>query len=150
MNRVKSQKGVTLLSLVIYMIVVTVCIGILGTVSSFFYGNIKKVRDQGRFAGEFDTFNSYFLEDVKSHTDAVVTQKSISFLEGETYVYNEMDKGIYRGNVKIAKEVVGFTATQRKVTINSVDKNIISIHIIIGNTNSGVFNQTIDYVLRYW
>ena len=33
---------------------------------------------------------------------------------------------------------------------NNVDKNILTVQIIIGNSSKTLFNRTIDYTLKYW
>ena len=44
-NCLKSEKGVTLLTLTIYIIVLTAIVGIMAGVSSLFYNNIGMMKD---------------------------------------------------------------------------------------------------------
>ena len=53
----KSESGITLTSLVIYIIVATIVIGTMGMVSSFFFSNVNLIKDQDQYAIEFNKFN---------------------------------------------------------------------------------------------
>ena len=50
-NCLKSEKGVTLLTLTIYIIVLTAIVGIMAGVSSLFYNNIGMMKDAAENAG---------------------------------------------------------------------------------------------------
>ena len=43
-----------------------------------------------------------------------------------------------------------FNVSKKTITINNVDKNILTVQIIIGNSSKTLFNRTIDYTLKYW
>ena len=66
MKKFKSDKGITLLALSIYIIVISLILGLLATLNNFFSNNIKVVRDSSKYATSFDKFNSFFVEDVKN------------------------------------------------------------------------------------
>ena len=57
----KSQKGVTLVALVIYIIVFTIVISILSVISSFFFSNVNFVKEQANYAPEFNKFNIFIV-----------------------------------------------------------------------------------------
>lgn len=151
-NIVKSEKGITLISLISYIIVLLIVVGVLGSISTFFYNNIEVVKNTAKFAAEFNKFNGFFVNDVKNnmHVEVDETNDTIVFIDGTTYKYNKEDEGIYRGQVKIASNVKSFSAKKRTITINSVDKEIVSINIVIGNSTKNLINQNIDYTLKYW
>ena len=148
----KSQNGVTLVQLTIYLIAMLVVIGMMTTLSNFFYGNINIIREASRYAAEFDKFNTHFVKDVESNNEVnIITtdgQVTIIFEDGTTYTYN--DEGLYRGRVKISTNVKAFTATKKIITINNVDKDIVTVKIIIGNSTQTLFSKQIDYTLKYW
>ena len=62
----KSEKGITLMALTTYIIVMLIVVGIVATVSTFFYGNLNIVKDSAKYSCEFDKFNSSIISDVKS------------------------------------------------------------------------------------
>lgn len=152
-DKMKSQNGVTLVQLTIYLIAMLVVIGMMTTLSNFFYGNINIIREASRYAAEFDKFNTHFVKDVESNNEVNITttdgQVTIIFEDGTTYTYNS-DEGLYRGSVKISTNVKAFTATKKIITINNVDKDIVTVKIIIGNSTQTLFSKQIDYTLKYW
>ena len=149
-KQIKSEKGVTLLELTVYIIVLFIVLGTLTIISNFFNDNMDVVRYSAKYAGEFDKFNSAFLEDTKENSSANINGNIITFINGTTYKYSEEDSSIYRGQVKIATNVKSFSAKKKIITINNLDKEIISINIIIGNSSNNLLNKSIDYTLKYW
>lgn len=147
---IKNQKGVTLTELVVYITVMLAVLGVMTSISSFFYNNLGIVKESAKYSAQFDSFNSYITVDIKNNKDVVVKNKTLIFKDGTTYVYNEADEGIYRGNQKIATNVKTFNVSKKTITINNVDKNILTVQIIIGNSSKTLFNRTIDYTLKYW
>ena len=81
----KSEKGITLTSLVIYIMVATIVIATMAIVSSFFFSNINLVRDQDKYAVEFNKFNMFFVNDVKNNKTAQVQTHKITFEDGTIY-----------------------------------------------------------------
>lgn len=150
----KSQNGVTLVQLTIYLIAMLVVIGMMTTLSNFFYGNINIIREASRYAAEFDKFNTHFVKDVESNNEVNITttdgQVTIIFEDGTTYIYNSYDEGLYRESVKISTNVKAFTASKKIITINNVEKDIVTVKIIIGNSTQTLFSKQIDYTLKYW
>lgn len=146
-NILKSNKGVTLLSLITYIIVLLIVVSIMGTISTFFYNNLSIINNSAQYYAEFDKFNAFFVKDVKNNNHVNIDNENnlIIFIDGTTYKYNPEDKGIYRGEVKIATNIDSFKASKKIVTVNNVDKEIISISILIDNSI-----KTIDYTLKYW
>ncbi len=151
-SKLKSEKGVTLTTIVIYIIVLMAALGILATVSTFFYNNVVLVKDSAKYASEFDKFNASMVGDVKENKQVKVDtiNKTITFENGVTYIYKPEDRGIYREKVKIATNVDSFSVYQKTITVNNVDKQIISVNIIIGNSTKTLISKSIDYTLKYW
>ena len=148
----KSEKGIALMALTTYIIVMLIVVGIVATVSTFFYGNLNIVKDSAKYSCEFDKFNSSIISDVKSnkHVNVDNDNKTIIFEDGTTYKYNDSDDGIYRGQNKIASHVKYFTISKKMIVIDNVDKEILTINIIIGDSNKNLINKQIDYTLKYW
>ena len=109
----KSQKGVTLISLTIYVIVMAIVVGILSVITTFFYHNTKDFRDINPML-EYTTFNSYFSDEVNHSNIKIVKcytgttddeQNYIIFNNGVQYTYIPANKGIYRNKVKICRNI---------------------------------------------
>ena len=110
----KSEKGVTLLVLVIYVLIFSIVMGILANLSSYIYGNLKYVNDNSIDVSEFNKFNTYFIKNVKSNKDAKVNNTTngiqIIFEDGDIYEYITNEKSIYKNKQKIAKNIKSLTA----------------------------------------
>ena len=145
----KSQKGVTLIALVIYVIVLTIVVSILAMISSFFFTNINYVKDQANYAPEFNKFNMFFIQDVKQNKNLTITGNAVKFDDGTEYTFNLDQKAIYRNGKAIAKNVQAAIFTTKTETIRSTTKNIVNVNIAIGNTGA-LFTKKVDYVLKYW
>lgn len=148
----KSEKGVTLLALTIYMIVLTAVLGMMTVLSNLFYNNVYTLQDTVENAGDFDTLNSCLITDAKANTSVRVDEssKTIVFGNDTTYTYNEEEETIYRGEFKVASHVKYFNVTSSTKTVDNVEKKILTIKIIIGDSTQNLINQTIDYTLKYW
>ena len=113
----KSEKGITLISLIIYVIALTIVIGIIAVISGYFYKNIATTSENIEPMVEYTKFNSFFSEEVNYRGIEVLDCQSttgdngkietsyIVFDNGVQYTYISENKGIYRNKVKIARGV---------------------------------------------
>ena len=147
-TKIKSQKGVTLVALTVYILFFTIIIGILTTISNYFYGGVGKAMNTPDYVAEFNKFVMFFAVDIKNYSSATVTNSSIEFEGGPTYKYQ--DGKIYRNDVEIATDFLQCTFTTNTYTINSITKNIINVSFQIGYDNEDSIADNIDFTLRYW
>lgn len=109
----KSNRGVTLTSLIIYIIAFTIIVGIMSVVSTNMYSNIKEVSTASDLS-EYTKFNSYFTEQVNTKDlqildcntikDGETVQESyISFSNNNKYTYK--NNAIYFNKIKICRNV---------------------------------------------
>lgn len=159
-EKLKNQKGITLLSLVVYMIVILGVLGILATVNNFLYGNMQVIRSAAQNSSEFDKFNYNFLKDVQTNSEAMyatddntvtspssgVIYHTVVFANSTSYKYNANDHGIYKNGVKIVSDVTKFEIS----TTQSGGKNVIYVALVIGNDSKSAFSKTMNYTLKYW
>lgn len=61
----KSNKGITLTSLIIYIIVLTLVVGLLVSITTFFTNNVSRLSTTGGNAAQINKLNMYLIEDVK-------------------------------------------------------------------------------------
>lgn len=144
----KSHKGITLISLILYVILLVFVVSMLSLISNMFFSNIDYVTENSKNVSEFNKFNMYFIEDSKNNTSAKVTENTVEFEDGTKYTYSESDKGIYRNKVKICSEIEYCTFVSRIEQVGETEKQVISVQIVIKASN--LFEATNDYVLRYW
>lgn len=146
----KSEKGITLLSLIIYIILLILVVSMLSMISDLFFTNTQYIKDNSKYIAEFNKFNMYFIEDVKNNSNTYsINEQEIVFEDGTVYTYKKSpDKGIYRNKVKICDNIEYCYFTKEEKTVNDFTKQIINVHIII--KGSRIFETTNDYVLKYW
>ena len=146
----KKENGITLISLIIYIIVLLLAVSMLSTISSYFYSNVSEINSESKYIGEYNKFNMFFLEDIKSigvKFNNIITDKDNLIIElynentNKTIKYSYEENIIYRDNVVICKNVTNFTAEQIK-------EDIIRIYIKFGENNENQFEKTVDYVMN--
>ena len=150
----KKESGITLVTLIVYLMIVSAILAALTNLSSHVYKNIGKLGSENLSAEEFNKFNVNFIKSVKSNKKATVTNNNqnvtIVFDDGTTYNYINGEKSIYKNKIKIAKNINYFTADVQNIN----NKNVIQVQIGTGKKDTAVgnndFGKTINYVLKYW
>lgn len=143
----KSEQGVTLTSLVIYIAVATVLISSMALMSSHFFANIQLVKNQSDYVVEYNKFNMFFIQDIKANKTASIIGTTIVFEDGTKYEYK--DESIYRNDKKIAKNIRTASFEPATYTVNNVTKNLIKVNLNIGVEKKS-YQKQIEYVLKYW
>ena len=143
-----NQKGVTLVSIVLYVVALTIVVAIMTTVSTYFFTNIGGVLHTPKYLSEFNKFTMFFVTDTKDYSSANVTSNTIVFEDGPTYKFQ--DGAIYRNDLKIAEYIMDCNFTMSPYIINSFSKNIINVNLKIGESEEEFFMQNIDFTLKYW
>lgn len=146
----KSNRGVTLTILIIYILALVIVIGILTSISNNFYSNKDYIMENGKYISEFNKFNMHFVEDVKNNSNIYsISKNEIIFADGTIYTFlSEPDNAIYRNKVKICKNVKYCEFTQKEEEVNNIKKIIINVKMV--NDATEMFETTTNYVLRYW
>ncbi len=148
----KSEKGITLTTLVIYMIVMILVISILSIISNFFYANKGYILDSSKNISEYNKFNMFFIEDVKNNKSAEVYEEEnkIVFADGTVYSYVHGDTGIYRNKVKICNniELCNFKKITETTENTNTEKQILKVRMVINGAK--IFETENSYVLKYW
>lgn len=150
----KKESGITLVTLIVYLMIVSAILAALANLSSHVYKNIGKLGSENLSAEEFNKFNVNFIKSVKSNKKATVTNNNqnvtIEFDDGTTYNYINGENSIYKNKIKIAKNINYFTADVQNIN----NKNVIQVQIGTGKKDTAVgnndFGKTINYVLKYW
>ena len=119
----KSDRGVTLASLIIYVIGMLIVIGSVATLTTFFYKNIDIDSVSSNETTEYSNFSKLFTDEVnkednyvieaKETTETIVVDGSsktvkvnyIIFGSGNQYTFMEENNAIYKNNIKICSNV---------------------------------------------
>lgn len=137
----KNQKGITLVSLSIYVIGITIIVGIVATVTSFFYSNTQSINDSASSIGEFNKFNLEMIRETKLDGNTVTRitddQHRIVFSSGTVFTF--ANNGIYKNKVKICSNVTNciFNKSMQE------EKEVITTLFEMDN-----FAKTMEYVIN--
>jgi len=138
----KNQKGITLVSLVIYVIVMLIVIGVMSSIINNFYKNTDAIQGNVEEVVEFNKFNNYFLKEVKTRNNTVdnISENYILFTSGNSFsISNNI---IYYNNVEICNGVQSMEITLGK-NGDEIDKTIVNVSINFNN-----FNKSISYKIE--
>lgn len=146
----KSEKGITLISVTIYVIVITVVIGVLAIITTFFYKNTTDIYDINPLT-EYTRFNSYFTEEINREDIRVLECGTLEegncnyivFNNGVQYTFVPENKGIYRNKVKICNNI---TNCSFEKGTNSNGRTTVMVNIKAENDDTN--KQPITYTLK--
>lgn len=91
----KKEKGITLISLIVYIIALTMIVAVIANISRSFYKNLADFSDTDNIELQFEKFNTFFLSQINSSDTyiSLCTQDSIRFSDGTQYIYK--DNAVY-------------------------------------------------------
>ena len=122
----QNEKGVTLISVTIYIIVMLIIVAVITVLTSYFYHNVDINSASQNLNQQYTKFNSYFTEEVNKKGNKLLeigetenesgngTQKYIIFSSGNQYTYIPENQGIYMNQVKIADNITGCDFTSNR------------------------------------
>lgn len=154
----KSQKGITMLSLILYVASFVAVTAVVAGVTTFFYSNMKVMDTSIGSNSAYNKFNLYMVNECKkagvslyaikdarptginevsrlSNASAVPANNSfITFLDSNgnknSFIYDESKKDLYYNSIKLADKVEDFQLE----LINSNGKDILNVFINIDGT----------------
>lgn len=148
-----TQKGITLISLTIYIIVMVIVVAMVSVISSYFYSNIHGASDTIEPLTEYTKFNSFFTDEVNHSNIKVLECETITndetqeiessyvvFDNGVQYTFVAQNKGIYRNKVKICKAVESCTFEYKIKN----GKNVVGVKLKIGTDKE----RNLTYTLK--
>lgn len=142
-DKLKNQKGITLISLIVYVIVMLVVVATVGTITSYFYANVNKQYEESKDESSDTVLDMYLANDLKNKKISVknadledievnAEKESVSldiinleYEDGTIITYTIVDRnGIYRNAVKI-------------YNIKETDENILRFRLKYAEPNNG-------------
>ena len=102
----KSERGVTLISIIIYVMALTITVIIISRISTYFYKNINNVSSNVSADSEYIKFNSYFTDEINIEENEVEKwdKNYIIFSKSENQ-YTYKNGGIYVNKIKLCKNI---------------------------------------------
>lgn len=147
----KKQKGITLISLIIYIIALVVVMAVITMLTGYFYNNVDIDSEKNYYMMQFTKFNSYFTSEInqkdvvilEAETSADECLSYIAFSNKNTYTFskpNNESKGvIYYNEIQICDNV-------DKCLFTLVEEN--EKPTIIVDFQAGNFKNTIKYTMK--
>ena len=133
-----NNKGITLISLVIYIAIIFVVLATLMRITTYFSRNIRDSADVS-FETEFNKLNLYLIDETESVGNIIVeitNGTQVIFSSGNKYTYNAEDKKVYlNDNIKICQNIDNCLFEQ-KVAENG--KNVLALTIKINGIEKNV------------
>lgn len=138
----KKESGITLVSLVMYVIVMIIVIGVMNSIISNFYKNTDAVKGNVEEVVRFNNFNTYFLKEVKSKNNGVdsISDNHILFTSGNSFSISS--NIIYYNNIEICNNVKSMKI-KLGLDGNGIDDSIINVSINFQN-----FSKSINYKIE--
>lgn len=143
----KDNKGITMISLITYIIGLTIVLALVASITSFFYKNMSE-NGFNSDTTQYTKFSSMFLEEINNKNNYVIDCKSVTngisyiiFSSGNQYTFNANSKSIYKNKVKICEnvEICDFSYTfgdsKYKIKVNFKTSNFE----MVGN-NAIIYN----------
>ena len=134
----RKEKGITLISLVLYIIVMIVVIAVMTNVTTNFYININNMQLAKEDILEFNTFNTCFLKEIKSENNQIdsISPNYVLFSSGNSFSLN--NNSIYYNNTIICKNVQEF-----ECFCDQENNKIINVRVKMDN-----FEKSMKYKLE--
>lgn len=113
----KSQNGITLSSLIIYIIVMIMAIGVMARVSTMFYNNVNKLDNRTIEISKFNNFNTYFVKEIKLPNNGIdkIENNYILFKSGNSFLYQ--NQNIYYNDLMIVDNVKNLVFTKESESV---------------------------------
>ena len=144
----KSERGITLVSLIIYIIVMTIILVVMNTIITTFYSNNQDVKLSVKEKIEFNKFNIYFLKEIKGYNNTIDT---IGTKEGNPYIIFESGNSflfknnkIYYNDIDICNNVKS-VKFQNEINYNQGGKKEENKSIVIVSLEFENFKKTMKY-----
>ena len=143
----KSNKGITLMSLVIYVTAITVVLSIIATITIYFNKNTRNIEQTIEKANTLTRINEYMSNDINKSISSVVNTEGTELIltqnTNDTIKYTIAGDGIYREKVKLCSNPQNGSEFEQEEIYN---KTKINIKLKIENEND-VIDKTLEYII---
>lgn len=108
----RNEKGITLIALIIYIILMTFVVAGVTAITTSFYGNLNEMDKTSESAVAFSKFNMYFINDIKSENVKIANSGTnyieLSFGNKPAVKYSVQNGTLYRDKIKICDKIKDF------------------------------------------
>lgn len=134
----KKQNGITIVSLVIYVFIMIIIIGVMNSIINRFYDNNNKFEGETQEIIEFNKFNTCFLKEIKKVGNSLdsIQDNYILFSSGNSFSFS--NNAIYYNDIKVCTGVKEFKI-EREVNEDGEDiDNILNVELMFKNYKKSI------------
>lgn len=127
----REEKGISLISLVVYIIGMIVVMAVVGTLLSFYNNNVVSMNDTADVNMELNKFIAKMIEETKEAGNQVmdISDKTVRFKSGNTYTYG--DNRIYENTIVVSNYVKDFSVNLE----TDGNKQMLRVYIVLEKGN---------------
>lgn len=142
----KSQKGITMLTLVVYVASFLVVAGIVGAITTYFYNNMSLLNGNSASSADYNKLNVYIMKQAKTSgvqvsgktdnpkkvnqgSDESVKYITFKLPNGTENTFCTIGDILYFNKIKLCENVTDFTVD----TSTNGDKQSVTITVVISN-----------------
>lgn len=110
-----NERGITLSSLMVYVIGMLVVVGIIGVITSYFYKNVDIENINDNTQVQYTNFSSLFTNEINKKDNKIIdcittgeNENKISYIifsSGNQYTFKAENKSIYKNKIKICENI---------------------------------------------
>ena len=122
----KNNKGITLTSLVIYIIGLVVLVGTMATLTRYFYNNLDQTTLENKVSKEYTEFTNYITNDINSNKieNVFIREEGkevlIKFIDYKSHKYTFTEDSIYYVEIKDNQELKRVRLSKDVDNVNSL------------------------------
>ena len=135
--KVKSEKGVTLLGLIVYVTTFICITGVIGIISNFFYSNTKVLDNSTTDAAQFTKLQLYLANEFETKKSTIIDSTFFDNIidEFEVIQFSSENKLIYhKGYIFYNKIKICENVKELKAKVDSLNgKEIFKIYVVFEN-----------------
>ena len=134
----RSQKGITMMSLIIYVSSFLVVTGIVAGITAFFYGNSSLMTQELYSAADYNKLNLYFVKESEqkgnrikeiSPTTENAIVKSVTFSNGDKFTFDSANNLLYYNSICLCEDIQSFKVKEDYTSGKEV------VEVMVGFTN---------------
>ena len=135
--KLNSKKGITMMSLVIYVASFLVISGIIASLTMFFYNNTTLIDVENYSAAEYNKLNMYFVKESEETGNKLIeidqnTGSSIAFIEfsnGDRFTLDKVTNLLYYNKICLCEDVKNFEVQKDYET----GKEVVKVKVEFSN-----------------
>ena len=134
----KSEKGITMINLIIYISCFVVITAIVGGVTTFFYNNTDILDSEISAASEYNKLNMYLAKESEEFNNKFVQFNSedestsvLTFSNGNIYTFDKENKLLYYNKMCLCEFVSDFSVT----VDHSTGKQVVNVLVKFDDNN---------------